>query len=47
LEWFGNTVEQLVHHFGARFYTEEAIVVEGPDFLIHLVAEHWLEFQQG
>ena len=33
--------------FGARFYTEEVIAVEGLDFLIHLVAEHWLGFQQG
>jgi len=47
LEWFDTTIEQLVHHFRARFYTEKAIVVEGPGFLIHLVAEHRLGFQQG
>jgi len=46
LEWFGTTVEQLVHHFGARFYTEEAIVVESLDFLIYLVAEQRLGIQQ-
>jgi len=46
LEWFGTTVEQLVHHFGARFYTKEAIVVESPDFLIQLTAEQRLGIQQ-
>jgi len=46
LEWFNTTVEQLVHHFGARFYTKEAIVVESPNLLIHPVAKQRLEIQQ-
>jgi hypothetical protein len=46
LEWFGTIIEQLVHHFGERFYTEEAVVVESPDLLIHLVAEQRLGIQQ-
>jgi len=46
LEWFSTTVEQLVHHFGARFYTKEAIVVERPNLLIHLVAKQRLGIQQ-
>jgi hypothetical protein len=47
LEWLGTTIEQLVHHFGAGFYTEEVIVVESPDFLIHLATEQRLRIQQG
>jgi hypothetical protein len=46
LKWFGTTVEQLVHHFGASFYTKEAIVVESLDLLIHLLAEQRLGIQQ-